>query len=32
MIDMPALGHQSATFKKAPKAEGEGPDQLAFDE
>ena len=31
-IDMPAVGQQRATFKKAPKAKPEGPQQLALQE
>jgi site-specific DNA-methyltransferase (adenine-specific) len=27
-IDMPAVGQQRATFKRAPKAKGDGPEQL----
>jgi hypothetical protein len=30
-IDMPAVGQQRATFKKAPKAKGEGPAQLGLE-
>ena len=31
-IDMPAVGQQRATFKQAPKAKEQGPEQLALDE
>ena len=31
-IDMPAVAQQRPTFKKAPKAKGEGPQQLALEE
>jgi hypothetical protein len=31
-VDMPALGQQRATFREAPKAKGEGPEQLALEE
>ena len=31
-IDMPAVGQQRATFKKAPKAKGDEAEQLALDE
>jgi DNA modification methylase len=31
-IDMPAVGQQRATFKRAPKAKEDGPEQLPLDE
>jgi site-specific DNA-methyltransferase (adenine-specific) len=31
-IDMPAVGQQRATFRQAPKAKGQAPEQLALDE
>ncbi|HUW94199.1 MAG TPA: hypothetical protein VMW58_00280 [Anaerolineae bacterium] len=31
-IDMPAVRQQRATFKKAPKAKAEGPEQLPLDQ
>jgi len=31
-IDMPAVGQQRATFRRAPRAKGDEPEQLALDE
>jgi site-specific DNA-methyltransferase (adenine-specific) len=31
-IDMPAVAQQRATFREAPKAKGEGPEQLALEQ